>query len=125
MGRAWRPHLKEEEDAEEEEKRVRSNFTFSSHKERLDVKVAAMVERVVKRQADLGVDIVTDGEVSERAENVTSKWVLSVVIDREENTCEGSCKAFLFQGWLRGLLHALPEEYLRKIFEYLYLNIYI
>ena len=103
MGRAWRPHLKEEEDAEEEEKRVRSNFPFSSQRERLDVKVAAMVERVVKRQADLGVDIVTDGEVSERAENVTfnfrQKKVLSVVIDREENTCEGSCKAFLFQGW--------------------------
>ena len=72
MGRAWRPHLKEEEDAEEEEKRVRSNFPFSPQRERLDVKVAAMVERVVKRQADLGVDIVTDGEVSERAENVTS-----------------------------------------------------
>ena len=84
-----------------------------------------MVERVVKRQADLGVDIVTDGEVSERAENVTSKWVLLVVIDREENTCDGSCKAFLFQGWLRGLLHALPEEYLRQIFEYSHLNIYI
>ena len=31
-----------------------------------------MVEKVVKRQADLGVDIVTDGEVSEKAENVTS-----------------------------------------------------
>ena len=72
MGRAWRPHLKEEEDAEEEEKRVRSNFPFSSHRERLDIKVAAMVEKVVKRQADLGVDIVTDGEVSEKAENVTS-----------------------------------------------------
>ena len=33
-----------------------------------------MVEKVVKRQADLGVDIVTDGEVSERAENVTSNF---------------------------------------------------
>ena len=74
MGRAWRPHLKEEEDAEEEEKRVRSNFSFSFHRERLDVKVAAMVERVVKRQADLGVDIVTDGEVSEREEDVTSNF---------------------------------------------------
>ena len=74
MGRAWRPHLKEEEDAEEEEKRVRSNFPFSSQRERIDVKVAAMVEKVVKRQADLGVDIVTDGEVSERAENVTSNF---------------------------------------------------
>ena len=74
MGRAWRPHLKEEEDAEEEEKRVGSNFTFSSQRERLDVKVAAMVEKVVKRQADLGVDIVTDGEVSEREEDVTSNF---------------------------------------------------
>ena len=73
MGRAWRPHLKEEEDAEEEEKRVRSNFPSHSHREGLHVKVAAMVERVVKRQADLGVDIVTDGEVG-----------------RHENTCE-SC----------------------------------
>ena len=27
------------------------------------VQVTAMVERVVKRQAELGVDIVTDGEV--------------------------------------------------------------
>jgi len=46
MGRAWRPSLKKEEDEEEEERRV-----------------TAMVERVVKRQAELGVDIVTDGEV--------------------------------------------------------------
>ena len=30
---------------------------------RNSVQVTAMVERVVKRQADLGVDIVTDGEV--------------------------------------------------------------
>lgn len=29
----------------------------------ISVQVTAMVERVVKRQADLGVDIVTDGEV--------------------------------------------------------------
>ena len=70
MGRAWRPHLKEEEDAAEEEKRVRSDFPFSSNRERLDVKVAAMVEKVVKRQADLGVDIVTDGEVSERGQRM-------------------------------------------------------
>ena len=30
---------------------------------KIPVQVVAMVERVVKRQADLGVDIVTDGEV--------------------------------------------------------------
>jgi len=42
MGRAWRPQLKGE--VEEE-------------------KVLGMVERVVARQAALGLDIVTDGEV--------------------------------------------------------------
>ena len=31
---------------------------------KIPVQVVAMVERVVKRQADLGVDIVTDGEVA-------------------------------------------------------------
>ena len=31
---------------------------------RIPVQVVAMVERVVKRQADLGGDIVTDGEVA-------------------------------------------------------------
>ena len=61
MGRAWRPSLKKEEDAAEEERRVRSILKFSAG--RVYIKVAAMVERVVKRQADLGVDIVTDGEV--------------------------------------------------------------
>ena len=31
---------------------------------KIPVQVVAMVEHVVKRQADLGVDIVTDGEVA-------------------------------------------------------------
>ena len=38
---------------------------------RNSVQVAAMVERVVKRQADLGVDIVTDGEVEHHLTKVS------------------------------------------------------
>ena len=34
-----------------------------SKEENYPIQVTAMVERVVKRQAELGVDIVTDGEV--------------------------------------------------------------
>ena len=40
-----------------------------------------MVERVVKRQADLGVDIVTDGEVS--LDKSISKFSLFVQVGRE------------------------------------------
>ena len=65
MGRAWRPSLKKEEDAEEEERRVGDRLQGGELViRRNSIQVTAMVERVVKRQADLGVDIVTDGEVA-------------------------------------------------------------
>ena len=58
---------------------------------RIPVQVVAMVERVVKRQADLGVDIVTDGEV---AFFEGMQW---------------NCQVELLLGWQRGILHALSE----------------
>ena len=42
------------------------------------------------------------------------------VSDGKDNICEGCGRGFLFRGWSRGLLHALPEEYLRQIFEYFF-----
>ena len=50
-----------------------------------------LVEHVVKRQADLGVDIVTDGEVA-FLEGL--QW---------------NCQVELLLGWQRGILHALSE----------------
>ena len=57
--------MKKEEDAEEEERRGGDRLQGGELViRRNSVQVTAMVERVVKRQADLGVDIVTDGEVA-------------------------------------------------------------
>ena len=57
-----------------------------SKEENNPIQVTAMVERVVKRQAELGVDIVTDGEV--------------VSLDGIISLCPGG---------ERRLLHALSE----------------
>ena len=56
------------------------------------IKVAAMVERVVKKQADLGVDIVTDGEVELHLAKVFQ-----------------NANFPFFPGGKRGVLHALSE----------------
>ena len=53
---------------------------------RIPVQVVAMVERVVKRQADLGVDIVTDGEVAFFEGLQWNYWIAFRLAERD-TTC--------------------------------------
>ena len=54
---------------------------------RNSVQVAAMVKRVVKRQADLGVDIVTDGEVEHHLTKVSQNFPFLSRWEERVTTC--------------------------------------